>query len=131
MADFDGKTYSEKHDKKRLAHQLSDVRRFMLDGKWRTLREIQEALGYPQASISARLRDLRKDKFGAFEVARRRRGPASLGLFEYQVRTQPDDAGTEIGQKHKCVCPECGHQHRRRLPKQPLLPALQKKEQYA
>jgi hypothetical protein len=54
----------------------------MLWAGWRTLREIEVALGFPQASISARLRDLRKPSFGGFVVKRRRR---SSGTWEYQV----------------------------------------------
>ncbi len=119
--DFDGATYEAVADKKRLATQLADVRHLMLDGMWRTFSEIRMALGsrYSEASISARLRDLRKDKFGAFEVARHSRGHRSRGLFEYQVRAPTDDVA--VGVKHVCRCSECGHVHRRRNPKQKSL----------
>jgi len=36
----------------------------MIDGTWRSLSDIREALGYPEASISAQLRHLKKGKFG-------------------------------------------------------------------
>ena len=81
-AHFDGETYESDLDHGRLAAQLHAVRQFMADGQWRRLAEISEAVGAPEASVSARLRDLRKDKFGAHAVARRRCAP---GTFEYRV----------------------------------------------
>ena len=58
----------------------------MRDGAWRTLDEISVAVGAPPASVSARLRDLRKEKFGAHLVERRSRGERGRGLYEYRVR---------------------------------------------
>lgn len=55
----------------------------MKDGSWHTLPEIAAGTGDPEASISARLRDLRKPRFGSYVVDRRRR---SQGLFEYRLR---------------------------------------------
>jgi hypothetical protein len=54
----------------------------MLDGKWRTLKDIEVATKSPQSSISARLRDLRKPKFGSFIVERKR---VKGGLYAYRV----------------------------------------------
>ncbi len=54
-------------------------------GWWWTLREISQHTGDPEASISARLRDLRKARFGAHTVNRRRRGDPTKGVFEYQL----------------------------------------------
>lgn len=82
---FDGETYEEEHDEERLSKQIIRVRSLMLDGQWRTLAEISAQTGDPQASISARLRDLRKVKFGSYIVNRRRRGLAKKGLHEYQL----------------------------------------------
>lgn len=81
---FGGKTYCPVIDKGRLVRQLWKVKRLMLDGRWRTLEEIAEATESPPASVSARLRDLRKDKFGGYVVERRRKTPGS-GLYEYRV----------------------------------------------
>jgi len=81
---FDGHTFDEKADKDRLSRQLELVRAAMLDGAWRTLEEIERLTGAPPASVSARLRDLRKPKFGSGKVDRRARGPRSEGLFEYR-----------------------------------------------
>ena len=82
---FDGATFDLPSDGARLKSQLVAVYRLMFDGQWRTLREIADALGgQPEASVSARLRDLRKDRFGGFSVERRRRGEGR-GLFEYRL----------------------------------------------
>jgi hypothetical protein len=82
---FSGDTYEPDFDKERLSSELYAVRRLMTDGSWRTLSEIREAIGIgSEAGISARLRDLRKNRFGAHTINRRRRGEAKDGLFEYQ-----------------------------------------------
>ena len=83
---FDGRTFSDAQDGERLRTQLFRVRMLMLDGAWRTLAEIETKLDCPQASISARLRDLRKEKFGALTVDRQRR---TRGTFEYRVTRPP------------------------------------------
>ncbi len=84
---FDGATFEAKHDRRRLGAQLSAVRALMLDGRFRTLREIHEGIGGMGSlpGISARLRDFRKAKFGGHVVERRRRGEAAKGVFEYRL----------------------------------------------
>ena len=82
MIDFDGSTYSPAHDRGRLSAQLTLVYYVMSDGVWRTPAEIERAVGASWASIGARLRDLRKPKFGGYTVERRRCG---RGLFEYRL----------------------------------------------
>jgi hypothetical protein len=80
---FDGSTFDPPLDQKRLSSQLQRVLVAMRDGAWRTLDEIGRATGDgSSASISARLRDLRKPRHGARSVLRRRR---TAGLFEYQL----------------------------------------------
>lgn len=82
---FDGDTFDPEEDGERLTRQLAAVRTLMLDGRWRTFVQIQEIIGMgTEAAISARLRDLRKPKFGAYEVLRRR-VPGTKGLHEYRV----------------------------------------------
>ena len=84
--DFDGQTFDPVLDGQRLTTLFQKVKELMLDGKWRTLSEIHKHLqAGSEASISARLRDLRKPKFGAFDVQKRRRGSAGAGVFEYRV----------------------------------------------
>jgi len=82
---FSGITYEAKHDRSRLAAQSSRVFTLMSDGAWRTLGEIAEATGDPQQSVSARLRDFRKARWGGHVVERRARGKRSEGLFEYRL----------------------------------------------
>jgi hypothetical protein len=70
----------------RLEGQTLRIYRLMIDGTWRTLEEIQRATGDPQASISAQLRHLRKGRFGAHIVDKRRRET------QWEYRLQRRDA---------------------------------------
>lgn len=88
---FDGPDYQPELDFKRLTGQLARIRNLMVDGTWRTLREISDETGDGEASISAQLRHLRKRRFGSHTVEKRRRGQGRAGLFEYRV-TKPEDA---------------------------------------
>ena len=81
---FDGSNYDPALDQKRLATQLNRVYFCMIDGQWRTLAEIESRTKDPQASISAQLRNLRKERFGSYIINRRRRENA--GTFEYQLK---------------------------------------------
>lgn len=85
MTEFDGETYEPEHDRERLTTLLQRVESVMRGGQWMTLAEIKRITGGTEASISARLRDLRKSKFGGLEVERRRRGDPSAGLWEYRM----------------------------------------------
>lgn len=88
--DFGGVTYSPKHDRVRLQTQLERVKDLMADGEWRTLPQIKTVVRGSEAGISARLRDLRKEQFGAFLVNRRRRGVAKYGVWQYQLALRPE-----------------------------------------
>jgi len=85
---FDGRTYLPERDGKRLKSQLEAVRYVMSDGRWRTIPEIHRelsVLGFyaTETSISSRIRDLRKSKFGAFKVFSQ---PTDRqGLWAYKV----------------------------------------------
>jgi hypothetical protein len=72
-------------DQRRLGEQARRVLALMVDGSWRTLGEIAAATGDPEASISARLRDLRQPWAGSYVVDSRVRDPARPGLHEYRV----------------------------------------------
>lgn len=92
MNDFDGVSFDPLYDAERLSKQLGRVWEVTSDSKWRTLAEIQREASRlvpgshdSEAAISARLRDLRKPKFGGYLVERRRRGAPSAGLWEYRV----------------------------------------------
>lgn len=82
LGDRDGETYNAARDRKRLNGQAQNVYRLMQDGQWRTLAEIAAATDHPEASVSARLRDLRKPKLGGFKVERRH---LEGGVWQYRV----------------------------------------------
>ena len=82
---YGGKTFDPALDEERLNEQTVRIYRLMNDSTWRTLAEISAETHDPEASVSARLRDLRKENFGSFVVERRRRGLASGGLWEYRL----------------------------------------------
>lgn len=79
---FDGATYEPGADHARLTGQLARVLDLMRDGKWRTLGQIAEAVQGSEAGVSARLRDLRKPRFGAYMVDRER---VEGRLFRYRL----------------------------------------------
>ena len=78
----DGKTYRAEFDYDRLNRQMQAVWKVVQDKEWHTLYEISEKTGEPEQSVSARLRDLRKARFGNHDVMRRYLGE---GLWEYRV----------------------------------------------
>lgn len=82
QAQFYGATYQPELDFARLNSLLNRVRNFMADGQWHTLKAIAEACGGSEASVSARLRDLRKE--GRI-VERQRIGDPKAGVFAYRV----------------------------------------------
>lgn len=82
---FDGPDYIKELDQVRLTGQIERIYNLMRDNRWRTLGEISDATGDPQASISAQLRHLRKSRFGSHTVNKQRRGNRMQGLFEYQL----------------------------------------------
>ncbi len=81
---FDGDTYEAEHDKERLMSLLIKVRTLMAGGAWWTLHALVARTGGSESSVSARLRDLRKTKFGAYNIVRRRIADGS-GLHEYMM----------------------------------------------
>jgi len=85
---FDGQTFDAKQDGSRLASQFIATRELMLDHEWRNLAQIvlalrKQGIHVTESSISARIRDLRKAKFGGYSVERRR---VIGGLFEYRIK---------------------------------------------
>lgn len=69
-----GPCFKVPEDGVRLGLQHETIRDIMLSAiEWLTLKEIEYQTGYPQASISAQLRHLRKKKFGGWRVEKRRR----------------------------------------------------------
>jgi biotin operon repressor len=78
---FDGETYDPERDGERLSTMLRAVQLQMSDGRWHTLAELSLKVGGSEAAISARLRDLRKPRFGGHTVERRY---VDRGLWEYR-----------------------------------------------
>lgn len=77
-----GETFDRERDLERLDTLMGRVFRFMRDGQWHTLAEINAACGGTEASCSARLRDLRKPKFGGWQVSHAHCGK---GLWKYRL----------------------------------------------
>ncbi len=81
-----GATFEAVEDTIRLNDQADDVWRVMHGGKWFSLRTLSQATGHPEASISARMRDFRKSRFGSHTVERHAVGK---GLHLYRLVPNP------------------------------------------
>lgn len=81
-SEFDGKTYVPGRDKKRLTGQLLRVFDFMKGGDWFLIEEIARGTGDPQTSVTARMGDFRKPKFGGHAVEREY---IKNGLHKYRL----------------------------------------------
>jgi DNA-binding CsgD family transcriptional regulator len=82
MTHFNGPDYQAERDHARLTAQQSAIFELVKDGTWRTLGQIAQACDAPEASVSAQLRHLRKERFGAHTVNKRY---VRAGLYEYQL----------------------------------------------
>ncbi len=88
-APFDGETYIPILDHKRLTGMLQRVFTVMSDGNWHRLSELSARCQGSETSMSARVRDLRKDKFGAHKVDAERH-PSIKGLWLYRLDPQQE-----------------------------------------
>jgi len=80
-----GPAFDEALDGKRVRTQMVRLRDYMLKySAWSTLQSISLVLGYPQASVSAQLRHLRKQQFGSYQVDKVRLDKG--GTWLYRVR---------------------------------------------
>lgn len=79
---FGGTTFQEERDGARLRGQLLRVFAVMCDGQWRTIERIAQRVSGSEAGISARLRDLRKKRYGGHTVERKYVGN---GVWMYRV----------------------------------------------
>jgi hypothetical protein len=86
---FDGDTYEHERDGERLSGQYQRVFNLMKGGFWWTLSDLEETTGYSSASISARIRDMRKDRFGGHNVERRY---VANGEWEYRLLVAEESA---------------------------------------
>lgn len=78
----DGETFEKDRDFERLNAQHLRVMGVMLDGGWHSLSEISGTTGDPEASVSARIRDFRKERFGKHEIEKRH---VESGMWEYRL----------------------------------------------
>lgn len=85
--DFDGETYEPDRDGERLLKQFQQVRRIMLDGQWHYNAELAAAAKGSESGVAARVRDLRKKKFGGYVVQRQY---VSKGLWKYRLILPPE-----------------------------------------
>ena len=72
--DFDGDDYVADRDNARLTNQIDKVRMYMENAGYLTVKQIAADLKQPEPSVSAQIRNLRKDRFGARTVNREYRG---------------------------------------------------------
>jgi hypothetical protein len=82
MHTFDGDTFINQRDGVRLSAQLERVLAVMKDQEWHDLPELVQKCGGTAASISARVRDFRKERFGGHTV---NTSYVSKGLWRYQL----------------------------------------------
>lgn len=99
---FDGSDYLPIRDDERLTGQLRRLWKAMSDGCWWTLKELAQATGDPEASLSAQMRHLRKDRFGRHTVEKEY---LCDGLFQYRLIPNPDAA------KVMAACPKRIRRH--------------------
>ena len=92
---FGGKTFSEDQDGDRCRGQLARVKSVLSDGKPRTLEEVANEANVPLSTVGSRIRDLRKDFAGSFNVCSRR---VSKGTWLYWIPQQPKVAYDDHGQ---------------------------------
>lgn len=79
---FDGASYEAEQDRERLGRQLASVKAYMLMHEWVTLAELEDHVHGTAASLSARLRDLRKSRNGGYTVERKR---ITGGVYAYRI----------------------------------------------
>lgn len=87
---FDGRTIGADPDApRRLGRQLAAVSEAMADGGWWTVAALKERCGGSDSSVTARIRDLRKDRFGGWNVEREHRGN---GVWVYRLNGKREEA---------------------------------------
>lgn len=86
---FGGDTYEPEIDGKPLRGQLKAVWDAMTDGEWWTLSQLAGRTGGSEAAVSARIRDLRKHRFGRHTVEAERVEGTKGRLWHYRLTTNP------------------------------------------
>ena len=86
--EFDGDDYVSSRDKPRLTLQIHQVRMYMENNDWLSVKQISNYLNFPEPSVSAQIRNLRKKRFGNRVVERRYQGN---GLYEFKLMPKGND----------------------------------------
>lgn len=101
---FAGAGYDPQFDRYRLTLQVERIRRYMLLAGWKTLREIKADLEwtyapavFPESSISAQLRNLRKSPLSHRLDKRRRAGVHGPGAGIWEYRLLPPEPPPQLG----------------------------------
>ena len=81
LGDRDGETFDRARDLDRLDNAMGRIYARMKDRNWYTLADLASAGECSEACASARIRDLRKKKFGGFFVDKANCGD---GLWKYR-----------------------------------------------
>ena len=82
---FDGSTFNPERDGQRLGDQMLAVLAIMSTKQWFTLGQLSMLAAAPEASVSARIRDLRKPRFGGHTIEREY---VRKGLWRYRLVEQ-------------------------------------------
>lgn len=83
---FDGATYEAELDGAALSSLMDRVFHIMLRGAWVTTSKLVKQVGSDAASVSARIRDLRKPQFGAYRVEARRHPDKERRVWQYRMK---------------------------------------------
>ena len=109
---FRGAGYDDRRDRARLTRQVDCIAAVTVGGEWWTIaklttacRKRYPAVGFPECSVSAQIRNLKKVGYG---VERRN---VAAGLFEYRV-TPPTNPGIGRALRDRQIAEET----RRRMP---------------
>lgn len=78
---FDGESYDRSRDQARLTSQLERVREILSDKQWHRLPDLKRTLNTTSSGVDARIRDLRKRRFGGYEIERKH---LEEGVFAYR-----------------------------------------------
>jgi hypothetical protein len=82
--EFGGSTFDHKRDAADFRCQLDRTRGIMLGGGWHTLEYLASEVGCSEATVSARLRDLRKPRYGAYNIEKRVK-VGTKRVYEYRM----------------------------------------------
>lgn len=90
---FSGSDYDPKLDQNRLENGITRIFNLMKNGMWVTLEVISKNTKIGESSVSAQLRNLRKDHFGGHTIEKRRKGEKTNGVWEYKLTVNQSSNG--------------------------------------